>query len=96
MTSNLDQRSSTSPLSISRRGFVKTGGALFVSLAVPLRFNGRADAAEGATSIDPTTVASWLEIRSDNTIVARTGRTETGVGSSRRSRAPAGTKIRQA
>jgi len=80
MTSNLDQRSSTSPLSISRRGFVKTGGALFVSLAVPLRFNGRADAAEGATSIDPTTVASWLEIRSDNTIVARTGRTETGVG----------------
>src|SRR3974377_989180 len=80
MTSNLDQRSSTSPLSISRRGFVKTGGALFVSLAVPLRFNGRADAAEGSPSIDPTTVASWLEIRSDNSIVARTGRTETGVG----------------
>jgi CO/xanthine dehydrogenase Mo-binding subunit len=65
---------------ISRRGFVKTGGALFVSLALPLRFAGRTEAAENPTSIDPTLPASWLEIRSDNTIVARTGRTETGVG----------------
>ena len=65
---------------ISRRGFVKTGGALFVSLALPLRFATRAEAAENPTSIDPTSPASWLEIRSDNTIVARTGRTETGIG----------------
>ena len=65
---------------ISRRGFVKTGGALFVSLALPLRLATRAEAAENPTSIDPTSPASWLEIRSDNTIVARTGRTETGVG----------------
>src|SRR6266567_1504576 len=65
---------------ISRRGFVKTSGALFVSLALPLRFATRAEAAENPTSIDPTLPASWLEIRSDNTIVARTGRTETGVG----------------
>ena len=65
---------------ISRRGFVKTGGALFVSLALPWRFGASAQAAENATSIDPTLLASWLEIRSDNTIVARTGRTETGVG----------------
>ncbi len=65
---------------ISRRGFVKTGGALFVSLALPLRFATRAEATENPTSIDPTSPASWLEIRSDNTIVARTGRTETGVG----------------
>jgi len=69
------------PATISRRGFVKTGGALFVSLAIPARFAARAAAAENtSSSIDPTTVASWLEIRSDNTIVARTGRTETGVG----------------
>ncbi len=38
------------------------------------------EAAENATSIDATLLASWLEIRSDNTILARTGRTETGVG----------------
>lgn len=65
---------------ISRRGFVKAGGALFVSLALPLRFAGRTEVTENATSIDPTLPASWLEVRSDNTIVARTGRTETGVG----------------
>lgn len=65
---------------ISRRGFVKTGGALFVSLALPLRFAAPTKAAEDPTSIDPTLPASWLEIRSDDTIVARTGRTETGVG----------------
>ena len=65
---------------ISRRGFVKTGGALFVSLAFPVGFLGRSDAAGNPTSIDPTLLASWLEIRSDNTIVARTGRTETGIG----------------
>ncbi|HKN23600.1 MAG TPA: hypothetical protein VJX72_02040 [Candidatus Acidoferrum sp.] len=65
---------------ISRRGFVKTGGALFVSLALPLRFAGRTEAVENPTSIDPKLPTSWLEIHSDNTIVARTGRTETGVG----------------
>lgn len=65
---------------ITRRGFVKTGGALCVSLSIPWRFGASAQAAENPISIDPTQVASWLEIRSDNTIVARTGRTETGVG----------------
>jgi nicotinate dehydrogenase subunit B len=65
---------------ISRRCFVKTGGALFVSLGLPLQFAGKTKVAEKPDSIDPTLPESWLEIRSDNTIVARTGRTETGVG----------------
>lgn len=65
---------------ISRRTFVKTGGALFVSMAIPLRFGARMKAEANATSIDPSLLASWLEIRSDNLIVARTGRAETGVG----------------
>jgi len=60
---------------LTRRGFVQLGGALFVFLRMP--------AAEGETSsLDPTLLASWLEIRSDNTILARTGRTETGTGMS--------------
>jgi nicotinate dehydrogenase subunit B len=81
MTVKSNQRESSAlGTTISRRGFVKTGGALFVSLALPLRFTGQMAAAENPTSIDPTLPASWLEIRSDNTIVARTGRTETGVG----------------
>ena len=68
------------PTTISRRGFVKAGGALFVSLALPVRLIRRAEHAESPASMDPTLLASWLEIRSDNTIVARTGRTETGTG----------------
>ncbi len=65
---------------ITRRGFVKLGGALFVSVLIPPRFSAMGVDSEGQPN--PTLVASWLEIRSDNTIVARTGRTETGTGMS--------------
>ena len=68
------------PTTVSRRAFVKTGGALFVSLAIPLRFDARMPSTENANSLDPTLLASWLEIHANNTIIARTGRTETGVG----------------
>ena len=66
---------------ITRRGFVKMGGALFVSALVPPGLAAAA-AEENSSSMDPTLLASWLEIRSDNTIVMRTGRTETGTGMS--------------
>ncbi len=65
---------------ITRRGFVKMGGALFVSFAVPAEFS--VLAAENNSSLDPSQLASWLDIRSDNTILVRTGRTETGTGMS--------------
>jgi CO/xanthine dehydrogenase Mo-binding subunit len=65
---------------LTRRGFVHIGGALFVSLAIPPGL--RVKAAESPTSLDPAMLASWLEIRSDNTILMRTGRTETGTGMS--------------
>lgn len=67
-------------MTITRRGFVKIGGALFVSALLPPGLS--AVGAEGQIALDPTLLASWLEIRSDNTIVARTGRTETGTGMS--------------
>ncbi len=66
---------------ITRRGFVKIGGTLFVSFALPAGFS-TLSAAENQTSLDPSELASWLEIRSDNTILVRTGRTETGTGMS--------------
>jgi nicotinate dehydrogenase subunit B len=66
---------------VTRRGFVKTGGALFVSLSLPTGLSAD-DTAEGPTSLDPTRLASWLEIRDDGTILMRTGRTETGTGMS--------------
>jgi nicotinate dehydrogenase subunit B len=67
---------------ITRRGFVKIGGALFVSFVVPARFSALAGDSSSPASLDPTLLASWLEIRHDNTILARTGRTETGTGMS--------------
>ena len=55
-----------------------------VSLYIQRTIGGSAAiAAEGAPSgLDPTRLASWLEIHADNTILVRTGRTETGTGMS--------------
>lgn len=56
---------------LTRRDFARaSAGALVVSLGP------RAQAA------DPSHLEAWLEIRADNTIVARTGRGETGTGAS--------------
>src|SRR3981189_3301561 len=76
------ENSSDSPITmtLTRRSFVKMGGALFVSLSIPGGLS--LHAAESPTSLDPALLASWLEIRSDNTILVRTGRTETGTGMS--------------
>jgi nicotinate dehydrogenase subunit B len=76
---------STTATTLTRRGFVKTGGALFVSLGIPAGLS--AQAAESQDSLhtnqlDPTLLASWLEIRNDDTILARTGRGEIGTGMS--------------
>jgi nicotinate dehydrogenase subunit B len=65
---------------ITRRGFVKFGGALFVSAFLPDVV--KAIGESPGSSPDPTQLASWLEIHSDNTIIVRTGRTETGTGMS--------------
>jgi CO/xanthine dehydrogenase Mo-binding subunit len=70
----------STPIALTRRGFVHLGGALFVSLAIP--GSRTLKAADGAASLDPTLLPSWLEIHSDNTILMRTGRTETGTGMS--------------
>jgi Molybdopterin cofactor-binding domain len=74
---------------ITRREFVRAGGALVVTLALPAeRLLGASggsatEASEGArTTLDATRVASWLEIHSDGTVLARSGRTETGTGMS--------------
>jgi nicotinate dehydrogenase subunit B len=75
------------PLSatLTRRGFVKLGGALFVSFAVSpaLSLAATGEQSSAAPSqIDPSLLCSWLEIRHDNSILLRTGRAETGTGMS--------------
>jgi len=74
------------PLSatLTRRGFVKLGGALFVSFAVSpaLSLAATEDQSSISPNIDPSLLSSWLEIRHDNSILLRTGRAETGTGMS--------------
>ena len=69
-------------VAITRRGFIQGGGALFVSLYLPGSHATIAAAAEPNTAPPAARLASWLEIRSDNTVLVRTGRTETGTGMS--------------
>ena len=69
---------------LSRRQFVKAGGALVVgfSLAGPEFLKG--DSVKTATlknSLDPTLASSWIEIHPDNTILIRTGKSDFGQGS---------------
>src|SRR5262245_45897326 len=73
----------TSELTVTRRGFVKAGGALFVGVTIfPELSLGAAENGAKTTTLDPTKLASWLEIHEDGKIVARTGKTETGTSAS--------------
>jgi CO/xanthine dehydrogenase Mo-binding subunit len=92
MTMMNESGASTVTTTLTRRGFVKLGGALFVSLALPAEAAARAiggaatsagdQAVPDAANAERLPLASWLEIRSDSTILARTGRAEIGTGMS--------------
>src|SRR3984893_7434276 len=65
---------------LTRRDFVKAGGALLVGVSImgadalrnPLK------AAVPGNTLDPTLPASWIEIHPDNTILIRTGKSDFG------------------
>lgn len=62
---------------LTRRDFAKAAaGSLVISLGARLQ------AATPTRAADPSHLEAWLEIRADNTILARTGRGETGTGMS--------------
>ncbi|HTZ47372.1 MAG TPA: molybdopterin cofactor-binding domain-containing protein [Verrucomicrobiae bacterium] len=65
---------------LSRRQFVKAGGALVVgiSLVGPEALKSSAGAAAGKNTLDPTLISSWIEINSDNTVLIRTGKNDFG------------------
>src|SRR3954468_21074195 len=66
---------------LTRRQFVKAGGALFVGLRLAGRnlFDGAAvEAAASGNSLDPSLSRSWFEIHADNTILLRTGKVDFG------------------
>src|SRR5271170_4914869 len=74
---------------LSRRQFVKAGGALVVGVAFIgpslLKAQGfQAPKVTGApfkNSLDPTQLSSWIEIHPDNTVLIRTGKSDFGQGS---------------
>jgi len=58
---------------LSRRGFVKTGGALFAGFAL-------AGKHVNAEDLNPALPESYIEIHEDNTILIRTGKSDFGQG----------------
>jgi CO/xanthine dehydrogenase Mo-binding subunit len=69
---------------LSRRQFVKAGGALVVSFSLMGPELLKGDTAKTATlknTLDPTLPSSWIEIHPDNTVLIRTGKSDFGQGS---------------
>ena len=71
----------SSEWTLTRRDFVKVGGVLAASVIVPSAF-GVPCVGAAVTTLDPSSLKSWLEIHADGSIIARTGRTETGTSAS--------------
>jgi nicotinate dehydrogenase subunit B len=69
---------------LSRRTFLKAGGALVVMAAVPGAVIGTitevASAAMPFPALDPTALATWLTIHADGSVTARSGHVELGHG----------------
>ena len=64
---------------LTRRGFVKTGGALVA--AFTLLPSDRAAAATTKTTLDASLSQSWIEIHADNSVLIRTGKCDFGQSS---------------
>jgi nicotinate dehydrogenase subunit B len=71
------QHTSVFGASLSRRGFVKAGGALFVGFGL-IGADGIAGAAVTKNSLDASRPESWIEIHPDNTVLIRTGKSDFG------------------
>jgi nicotinate dehydrogenase subunit B len=70
--------------SLSRRGFLKAGGALVVMATVPGTLLATAEEAFAAANpypaLDPTSLATWLTVNADGSVTARSGHVELGHG----------------
>src|ERR1700729_3948960 len=68
--------------SLSRRGFVRAGGALMVGFGLvkaDSTQNGGAAVGSGNT-LNPALPESWIEIHADNTVLIRVGKPDFGQG----------------
>ncbi len=64
--------------SLSRRGFVKTGGALLVGFGLLKADGAQKTVATNGNNLNPASPQSWIEIHSDNSILIRTGKSDFG------------------
>lgn len=83
MTSTNQSTKSVFGAVLSRRHFVKAGGALVVGFAVvgPDALKGAAKSPVMKNTLDPTLINSWIEIHPDGTVLIRTGKNDFGQGS---------------
>src|SRR6202044_3728138 len=65
---------------LSRRSFVKAGGALVVGFGIFRGRSAKAAAMIKGDAFDVSLPASWIEIRPDNTVLFRTGKSDFGQG----------------
>jgi nicotinate dehydrogenase subunit B len=68
---------------LSRRRFVKTGGALVVGVSLvgpEILMGGSTKGAALKNSLDPSLPSSWIEIHPDGTVLIRTGKSDFGQG----------------
>ncbi|HEY6988220.1 MAG TPA: molybdopterin cofactor-binding domain-containing protein [Bryobacteraceae bacterium] len=63
--------------SLSRRGFVKTGGALMVGFSL-VKADDKTGAAANGNTLNPALPESWIEIHADNTVLIRAGKPDFG------------------
>ena len=88
MANTIEKSGTTFEATLSRRQFVKSGGALVVgvafvgpSLVKAQDFQGpKVTGAPFKNSLDPTQLSSWIEIHPDNTVLIRTGKSDFGQG----------------
>ncbi len=67
--------------SLSRRGFVTTGGALMVGFGlVTGKGSAKANTAVAGNTLNPALPESWIEIHADNTVLIRAGKPDFGQG----------------
>src|SRR5581483_5246261 len=64
--------------SLSRRGFVQTGGSLLVGFSLLKADTPQKTVARPGNEINPALPNSWIEIHADNTILIRTGKSDFG------------------
>src|SRR2546421_13121507 len=76
---NRDNRIDIFGATLTRRNFVRAGGALFVGFGLTgIGGVNNAKAAATKNSLDAALPESWIEIHPDNTILIRTGKSDFG------------------